>query len=87
MVRIIARAYCLTVFLPEGGGVMGIFRPGDRVRYKKNAPVMEVKGYDKSNRVVCSWYETHAGWTRDAFDEVGLRRVRRGRAPKPAPAR
>lgn len=66
---------------------MGIFRPGDRVRYKKHGPVMEVKGYDKSNQVVCSWYEAHAGWTREAFDESRLRRVRRGPAPKPAPAR
>ncbi len=65
---------------------MGIFRPGDRVRNKKGGPIMEVKGYDKGNQVICSWYATREGWTRQAFAEPGLRRVRRGRAPKPAPA-
>jgi uncharacterized protein YodC (DUF2158 family) len=47
---------------------------------------MEVKGYDKEDQVVCTWYESGEGWMRQTFDELGLRRVRRGRSPRPAPA-
>jgi uncharacterized protein YodC (DUF2158 family) len=57
----------------------GIFTPGDRVRPSKGGPVMEVKGYDKQNKVVCSWYEARQGWQRQAFGEQALRRVRRSR--------
>jgi uncharacterized protein YodC (DUF2158 family) len=58
---------------------MTIFRPGDRVRPIKGGPVMEVKGLDKQERVICSWYAVGEGWTQQAFAEHVLRRVRRGR--------
>ncbi len=60
--------------------MVGIFRPGDRVRPNKGGPVMEVKGYDRQAQVVCSWYETKQGWKKETFAERALRRVRRSRS-------
>ena len=62
--------------------MMGVFRQGDRVRSTRGGPVMDVKGYDNQNQVICSWYATREGWKQQVFAEKGLRRVRRGRAPK-----
>ena len=59
--------------------MVGIFRPGDRVRPSKGGPVMEVKGYDDREQVVCSWYEARQGWRQQTFSEQALRRVRRAR--------
>lgn len=58
--------------------MQGIFKSGDRVRPAKGGPVMEVKGYEQE-KVVCSWYETRAGWKKQSFTETALRRVRRSR--------
>jgi uncharacterized protein YodC (DUF2158 family) len=54
---------------------------GDRVRPLKGGPVMEVKGYDHRNQVICSWYASREGWQRRSFPEPALRRVRRSRIP------
>jgi len=59
----------------------GIFRTGDRVRPTRGGPVMEIKGYDRQGKAVCSWYEARQGWRQQSFAEESLRRVRRGRAP------
>lgn len=59
--------------------MVGILRPGDRVRPSKGGPVMEVKGYDDREQVICSWYEARHGWRQQTFSEQALRRVRRAR--------
>jgi uncharacterized protein YodC (DUF2158 family) len=59
--------------------MQGIFKSGDRVRPSKGGPVMEVKGYDDQDKVICSWYETRQGWKKQSFTEQALRRVRRSR--------
>ena len=60
--------------------MMGIFRAGDRVRPIKGGPVMEIKGYTKQGKAICSWYQSRKGWKQQTFAEQALRRVRRGRA-------
>jgi uncharacterized protein YodC (DUF2158 family) len=60
--------------------MVGIFKPGDRVRPSRGGPVMEVKGYTRAQQVICSWYETRRGWKQQAFAEQALRRVRRSRS-------
>jgi uncharacterized protein YodC (DUF2158 family) len=60
--------------------MVGILRPGDRVRPAKGGPVMEVKGYDDQEQVICSWYQARKGWRRQTFAEQSLRRVRRSRS-------
>jgi uncharacterized protein YodC (DUF2158 family) len=59
--------------------MVGILTPGDRVRPLKGGPIMEVKGYNDRNQVICSWYESHQGWRQQPFAEAAVRRVRRTR--------
>jgi uncharacterized protein YodC (DUF2158 family) len=60
--------------------MIGMLKPGDRVRHTKGGPLMEVKGYNDRDQVLCSWYEAHKGWRQQPFAEHVLLRVRRTRA-------